>query len=251
MTGKRTFSSAERYAVWLHHEKRCWLCLEPLRLVETTIDHVLPESLLDDPDELANVLAECGLSENFNINGFENWLPCHQHCNQKKGKSRFRFVPAYQLILERLMRVAPSVQKTAETVGANAETDKVIGYILAALERQAITWDELQVFLGQEQRRPAEMIHLDNGYWLHKNDVARECDCQCERVNCLDNTGKVHCYFSRMLSDWVIGAGLYWKCYDEIIACPRCQQSHKRGHIGRKGICGNPYSNQARQADQR
>lgn len=247
---KRTFSSAERYAVWLHHEKRCWLCLEPLRLVETTIDHVLPESLLDHPGELATVLAECGLSEHFNIDGFENWLPCHQHCNQKKGTSRFRFVPAHWLILERLIRIAPAVRRTAATVGANAEKDKVIGYILAAIERQAITWEELQALLGQEQPRPAEMIHLDNGYWLHAKDVARECDCQCERQNCVDNAGKLHCYFSRALSDCVITAGLYWKCYDEVITCRRCQQPHKRGHIGRNGMCSKPFLNQERQTDQ-
>jgi hypothetical protein len=38
---KHSFSASERYAVWLHHEKRCWLCEEPLRLLETTIEHYL------------------------------------------------------------------------------------------------------------------------------------------------------------------------------------------------------------------
>jgi len=97
---------------------------------------------------------------------------------------------------------------------------------------------------GQDAIR---VVGVDDWAW---RDVARECDCQCERKNCVDTTGKVHCYFSRALSDWVIQAGLYWKCYDEIVNCPRCVQRHKRGHIGRAEICSNPYVDQVRQCDQ-
>jgi hypothetical protein len=246
---KRLFSSAERYAVWLHHEKRCWLCREPLRLVETTIDHYLPESLLDQPDQFAVIRTQWGLPETFNINGFENWLPSHQHCNQLKGATNFEFTPAHSIIVQRLLKRAPEVQKTAMSIGANTNKDKVIGYILAALERQAITLDDLQIF-AQQLPTEADMIRLDTGYWLHKRDVARECDCRCERNHCVDSNKKVHCYFSRGLSDWVIEAGLYWKCYDQIVICPRCLQSHKRGHIGRAEICGRPYRDQARQTDE-
>lgn len=246
---KRTFSWAERYAVWLHHEKRCWLCVEPLRLEETTIDHVLSESLLIYPDELAMILENWGLPHDFNINGFENWLPCHAHCNQKKGATNWRCAPADRFLLDRLLTLAPQVRKTAITVGANAEKDKVIGRILAALEKQTISPTDLQNLVGQEHRKPGDLIRLDNGYWLHKDELARECDCQCGRENCLDTTGKVHCYFSRALSEWVITAGLYWKCYDEIETCPRCERLHKRGHVGRARICGRPYRDQGRQTD--
>jgi hypothetical protein len=246
---KRPISSAERYAVWLHHEKRCWLCLEPLRLEETTIDHFLPESLLHRPEQLATICAQWGLPKNFNINGFENWLPSHQHCNQKKGATNFKFTPAHGLIVAKLLRRAPQVRKTASAIGADINRDKLIGSILAALEKRTIDVGDLQKF-SLEQPAETNMIHLDNGYWLHKDDVARECDCRCERKNCVDNIGKVHCYFSSALSDWVIQAGLYWKCYDEIIPCPRCGRSHKRGHSGRVLICGRPFSDPIRHTDE-
>ncbi len=246
---KRSFSSAERYAVWLHHEKRCWLCTEPLRFFETTVDHVLPESLLEVPDELAQLLAQYGLPTDFNINGFENWLPCHQHCNQRKGARMFRFVPENSFILQRLGALASSVERTARNVGTNAAKDKLIGSLSAALERQTISWDELQELLGQENQQPFEMIHLDSGYWLDKRDVARECDCQCERTQCVGADHKVHCYFSRYLSPWVIQTGLYWQCYDEIIVCPRCNGEHRRGHIGRDGRCGSPFRDQEQRTD--
>src|SRR4051812_14466396 len=110
---KYVFSHAERYAVWLNHERRCWLCLEPLRLIETTVDHVIAENLLEDNDKRMQVILQYGLPSSFNINGFENWLPCHNHCNQKKGTMEFPFVPGNRVILDRLMRLAPQVQRTA------------------------------------------------------------------------------------------------------------------------------------------
>src|SRR5208282_4348608 len=246
--GKRRFKDSERYAVWLHHEKRCWLCLVHLRLFEATIDHYLPESLLDHPEQFAQIRTHWGLPENFNINGFENWLPSHQHCNQLKGATEFEFTPAHSIIVHRLLERAPDVQKSAMSIGATTKKDKVIGYILAALEKQTVTLDDLQIFAKEPPTEP-DMLRLDNGYWLHKQDVVRECDCQCERDSCVDTNKKVHCYFSRGLSDWVIQAGLYWKCYDEVVMCPRCEHPHKRGHIGRAEICGRPYGNQAQRTD--
>jgi hypothetical protein len=176
---KRTFSTAERYAVWLHHEKRCWLCEEPLRLNDTTIDHFLPESLLKRPDQLATILMEWGLTKDFNLNDFENWLPCHQRCNQKKAAKRFKFTPSHHLILEMLIKRAPEVRTTATTIGAHTAKDKVIGLILAALEKQTINLTDLQIFTLQTPENE-DMIRLDNGYWLQKRDVARECDCRCD-----------------------------------------------------------------------
>lgn len=44
-------------------------CTKPLELIDTTIDHQLPESLLCDDARRAAVLAEYGLPEDFNIKG--------------------------------------------------------------------------------------------------------------------------------------------------------------------------------------
>jgi 5-methylcytosine-specific restriction endonuclease McrA len=90
---KRRFSYAERYAVWHGNRRKCWWCKEPLWLVEVTVDHVLPESLLNDAASREVALTEYGLSKQFNINGYENWLPCHNHCNQSKSSRLPTFVP--------------------------------------------------------------------------------------------------------------------------------------------------------------
>lgn len=94
-----------------------------------------------------------------------------------------------------------------------------------------------------------EMIPLDNGYWLHPDDVAAEGLCTCERNACVGSEKKVYCFWANMQSDWVKKKRQYWKCYDEIIMCPRCGTEHSRGHIGKRKRCNLPYKNQYEQCD--
>ncbi len=256
---KYKFSYSERYAVWLHHEKRCWLCREPLRLIETTIDHVVPESLLNDVATFRSIIDAYALPKDFYINGFENWLPCHNHCNQSKSSATFEFVPGNMLILNRLIRDADKVKRTSNSIKENVTKDKVFAAVFVALEQQKISLDDLQTFVmdfgGRSliQDEPvsdmAKMIRLDNGYWLHEDDVVASGRCTCDRDACVDSDTKVFCVWGKALSDWVVRKRLYWKCYDEIVACPRCQSSHKRGHIGKNRVCGDPYKDQLAHSD--
>jgi hypothetical protein len=96
---------------------------------------------------------------------------------------------------------------------------------------------------------PDDVIILDSGYWVPRDQIVREGICYCERNTCVDSRDKVYCYFQAWHSPWVVNTGLFWKCYDEIIPCPRCSGQHKRGHIGREGACGRPYLNQEAQHD--
>lgn len=256
---KYHFSHAERYAVWLHHEKRCWLCLEPLRLIETTIDHVVPESLLEDQSTLQKIVDMYALPSDFAINGFGNWLPCHHHCNERKSSTAFELVPINQVILERLKRDAAKVAATAGSIKLNVTKDKLFAKIFVGLQENRISIDDLESLVGDlgggvfhrddAPRDTEQFIRLDNGYWLRKEDVVASGVCTCERVACVDHNVRVMCVWGKPLSTWVIQKRLYWKCYDEIVKCPRCGRSHKRGHIGRDGDCLLPFTDQINQTD--
>src|SRR6187551_629192 len=101
---KRTFTPFERYAIWKWHEERCWLCNEPLSYRETTIDHLFPEELTSNDDKRRDVLKMYSLTDEiFNINGFENWLPCHGICNQMKATKVTIFMPGIAFILNTLI----------------------------------------------------------------------------------------------------------------------------------------------------
>jgi len=253
---KRKFTAIERFAIWKCHEERCWLCTEPLSYKETSIDHFFPENLLEDDKKRLTMLHEYGLvDENFNINGFENWLPSHIACNQRKATKTLNFMPGNSIVLDNLIKKSAKVRETVKKLSDNKKKDKIFASLLIAIEIETITFGDLLEFIKpisdseNIQFIPKDLILLSNGYWVHKNDVAREGPCECEKKHCVDSNKKVYCYFTPNLSSWVIKAGLYQKCYDEIITCPRCKKEHRRGHIGKKDICGVPFKNQEMQKD--
>jgi hypothetical protein len=124
-----------------------------------------------------------------------------------------------------------------------------------ALEENHVTAGDLEVLLDSLLERPAprvsesEIVLLEGGYWLHRNEIAAEGPCRCERQHCAGSERKMYCYFRPDLSQWVTRKGLYHKCYDELIDCPRCHMRHKRGHVGRLSDCGVPFRNQELQTD--
>jgi len=253
---KKKFSELERFAIWKCHGERCWRCTEPLSYKETTIDHFFPEYLLDDNDRRKEVLLQYGQNdERFQINGFENWLPCHSRCNQIKGTVIPEFVPGNMLILKKLIDKSNEVNRTIQKLASDKKKDKVFGSILYSLDNGTISFEDLIDFINPLNNEikikilPKSLILLQGGYWVYQDEIAREGLCMCERNHCVDSESKVYCYFPSNLPQWVIRTGLYFKCYDEIIMCPRCNQEHKRGHIGKQGVCSNPYKDQLQQKD--
>ncbi|MBF0401597.1 MAG: hypothetical protein HQL90_12635 [Magnetococcales bacterium] len=252
---KYKFTLPERYAVWHCHEQRCWICCKPLDFEDATIDHFFPENLLANCDLRTKTLNEWGLPEDFNINGPENWLPCHASCNQKKGIIVLDFIPGTFFVLRKLMKRAEEVRRTISGITSNASKAKIFVSIFSSLENKSISTDDLQDMFSKLLKKsapvpdPDEVLLLDGGYWVFRKDVVREGKCQCERDRCVGSTDKIHCYFRPELSPWVIKTGLYWKCYDEIVQCSRCLAQHKRGHTGKDGVCGKPYRDQESQTD--
>lgn len=252
--GKRKFTAIERLAIWESHEKRCWLCREPLSFLETTIDHFFPESLLNDDEKRKSILKEYGLSdEGFNINNFENWLPSHSNCNQTKGANPPKFIPGNVFVLDKLISKSAHVQKSLRKLLEKTKRDKIFGSIIIGIEQKTISYSDLIKFFEDKNEKvqviPKDLILLSGGYWVYKEDIVREGLCTCEKETCFGSMEKVYCYFSPNLSTWVVNTGLYYKCYDELIDCPRCFGNHKRGHIGKQRVCGKPFVDQVLQTD--
>ncbi|MDD5393606.1 MAG: HNH endonuclease domain-containing protein [Thiothrix sp.] len=256
---KYQFSHSERYAVWLNHGKRCWLCEEPLRFADASIDHVIPESLLEDKPEFDRIVDEYDLPKTFQINSFANWLPTHLRCNQQKSNKTFKFTYSLKIIIEKLLEKKDAVIKSECHIKKDVKKDKLFAKIQTELNKKSITIEELESFVEDlggglfhhtiVASDTSQLIRLDNGYWVHKRDIVATGSCTCERNSCVDHQNKVICIWDNTLPEWVIKKRLYWKCYDEIIKCPRCNEQHKRGHIGRENICLKPYQDQLNQCD--
>ncbi len=86
---KYQFSDIEGMAIWLAHKKRCAHCDDPImRFKDLQIDHALPESLLNNPNELEKIKVEYGLGSEFEINSYYNWVPSCIKCNRRKSNRR-------------------------------------------------------------------------------------------------------------------------------------------------------------------
>jgi hypothetical protein len=72
---EQKFSAAEREAIWLAYNKKCAYTSESLDVSSFHIDHIVPESLANDPIELAKVKAAYQVGEDFDVNDCGNVLP--------------------------------------------------------------------------------------------------------------------------------------------------------------------------------
>lgn len=82
---RQQFDDLFKAALWETYEKRCFWQNEPIEFFELEIDHVIPESLLDKPDKLKELLQGACLPDTFNILGPENLVPSCSKCNGKKS----------------------------------------------------------------------------------------------------------------------------------------------------------------------
>ena len=106
------------------------MCTHPIDLQSMQVDHVVPESLLGTP-KFDAVKSEMDLPPDFDINGFENWLPACSPCNRRKSDVVFRPSPLILLQLQLLQSKKAEVQYVVET----AVSRRQLSLALNTLER--------------------------------------------------------------------------------------------------------------------
>jgi hypothetical protein len=128
---RHAFTLTERWAVFEAHGSnqgtRCWLCSEPLNFVDMAVDHVIPEYLIENEAKLKEVLLLFGLSSDFDLNSFENWLPAHNPCNRQKHDHIFRPTPFIQRYIDRARDKAPKAREIYNRTAKEKQISKAIG----------------------------------------------------------------------------------------------------------------------------
>ncbi|MEZ9516605.1 HNH endonuclease [Vibrio splendidus] len=132
---KYQFSAAQRHAIWTVHNEKCYLCTRPVDFNSMQVDHVLPESLLEDKFRLAQVLVEFGLPADFDLNSYVNWLPACAPCNNQKSNDVYNLSP----ILLAQLNKAQSKSEKAASIEAEVKSDRKISLALNTLEQAAET----------------------------------------------------------------------------------------------------------------
>src|SRR5260221_13776116 len=52
---KHKFTIAEHFAIWRVFGQKCFYCEQPLAFTEITIDHIIPEHISDDAEQLQTI----------------------------------------------------------------------------------------------------------------------------------------------------------------------------------------------------
>ena len=129
---KYDFSEAERQAVINVHGTKCYICNILLDLSTFEVDHVIPESLQEDPSMLKQVTQQLGLPSGFSLNSAENWLPACRHCNGIKSSGIWLPSLLIQLILQRTMSKAAKVRDVTSKLVSSQTLLKAVSAIKKA-----------------------------------------------------------------------------------------------------------------------
>lgn len=143
---KYRFSTIERAAIWEAHDKRCIYCRELISFTDLHIDHILPEELLDKPDELKRIKEEYDLNPKFSINSYYNWVPADSSCNLRKSKRRFSKNRAI-FFLEIAESKYAQVNKLEETRKYREKKDKILISLALGFEQRLLSFDEVSTLL--------------------------------------------------------------------------------------------------------
>ncbi|WP_205503374.1 hypothetical protein [Rufibacter psychrotolerans] len=108
---------------------------------------MLPEELLNSSDRLRSVLISYGLPENFNINDYENWIPAHPYCNQRKSDSDYEGLPLIKTILDSCASNKELEQRIEFKLNREPQKAELMAKIQAAIDINLVNLRELQEFV--------------------------------------------------------------------------------------------------------
>jgi len=158
----QSFSASLREAIWLAHGKKCAYTRELLDVSSFHIDHIIPETLAENPVELESVKAMIGLPESFNVLGFENLLPSRPGANLQKGSTVLDCAHTHFFL-----GIAASKKVTVEAHLANIEKRNMRGKALIllqqCLERGQLNASEVAVILNAYADQPEVIFPLIEG----------------------------------------------------------------------------------------
>lgn len=147
MTYKKSIPARKRYALWKAHGGKCCYFGEPLRYAEACVDHILPESLLNEPLKLRSLLDNYGLEQHFDINDYGNWVPTHARCNLRKGKLIFeRGTALFHISIAGSK--ADSARREEESSISSLKADRLLSSLHIAFDEGLISKLDIQYIIS-------------------------------------------------------------------------------------------------------
>jgi hypothetical protein len=153
------FSAAQREALWLAHQKKCAYKRELIDVSSFHIDHIIPEDLDKDPIEFDRVKAELGLSDDFDLFGYNNLVPCRPGANLQKGSLLFDAAPIHYFLAIASSKKT-EVEAHLEKIQQRNSRNKAIILLQQCLERGELSPEEVGQILEEHNEHPEEIFKL-------------------------------------------------------------------------------------------
>lgn len=136
------FNDRERYAVYMIHGSKCYMCKKPIDLGSMHVDHIIPESL--DGRKLQEALEAYGLDSDFDVNTPANWMPCCPSCNLSKKANVFAPAPILLNELRKASKKATAVIDLISETYSKQKISRAITILSIATEDGYITPEQLE-----------------------------------------------------------------------------------------------------------
>src|SRR5215469_10197231 len=142
------FTAVQREAIWLAYERKCAYTREPVGFADFHIDHIVPESLLNDPERLSQIKAELDLPREFDVLGYENVVPCKPGVNLQKTDILFDAAPT-QFFLGMASAKKSMIESKVQEIMRRNGRGKAVMLLQQSLERGEIQPEKIEKILEQ------------------------------------------------------------------------------------------------------
>jgi 5-methylcytosine-specific restriction endonuclease McrA len=168
---QQRFSAAQREAIWLAHQRKCAYTRELLDLSAFHIDHVIPESLLNQPSELVRIKQSLGLDDDFSLLGYENLLPCKPGCNLQKTSTILN-EPHTHFFLGIAASKKNEIVQNLKRIEKRKDRGRALVLLQQCLERGDLRANEVSDLLARHSSDPREIFHLlESMSFADKNEI--------------------------------------------------------------------------------
>lgn len=167
---KYRFSNLEKYVMWEIHDKKCFWTEEPIPLNQVTVDHIIPESFLDKPEELEKIRKDYNLGMDFEINDYCNWVPCFGRVNSQKSTTLYQNAPAFLFVMEKVKKKAILASRLELKILKENKAAEILAKVGIEIEKNPAV--ELALVEQLELRKiPSDIkIYKPKGWYIQSID---------------------------------------------------------------------------------
>lgn len=156
---KTRFDNITRSALWNAYNNVCFYCNRLLDWGDLHIDHIIPEYLAKDKLKYEQVKIEYELNKAFDLNDFNNLVPSHSSCNQRKSNELFqKATTLYYLGLT--MKSKSKIKTEIEKIKRRKNKGQIISKLQSALSSNLITRKELKEIMTQAEENDWNMTKI-------------------------------------------------------------------------------------------